>query len=488
MYVCTPQSICRAGLSRRDITPPIGIYHRMWGAADHAQATGVHRPLVATTLVLAPLDPQSKGPDRPADELVLIGIDHCMLWGGEMQTLRARVAADAGVDPARLCITLSHTHGVGLLGLERRHLPGGELIEPYLNELASQLVDSVRAARAGLEPATIVYDTGRCALATHRDLWDPDSEQYVSGYNPDGPTDDTVLVARITNAANRVLGTIVNYACHPTTLAWGSTLLSPDFVGAMREVVETATGGAPCLFLQGAGGDLGPRDGFTSDVAVVDRNGRQLGYAAMAAFEALPPPATRYQFQGAVISGATVGLWSHVPLESDERQPLARWHVRPSVLPLTYRNDLPRPEQLATELQQWSGREQAARSAGNLPAAADACAHVERCRRWQSRLATLPAGKAYPFSLVLARLGDAFWVMLEGEHYHWLQQILRDRFPEKPIVIATLSGGQTHTYLPTRDSYGTGVYEESVAIFAPGSLEMLAEEIIGAIERWTEED
>jgi hypothetical protein len=484
MDVRTPQSICSAGLSRRDITPPIGIYHRMWGASDHAQATGVHRPLLATALALAPLEPQWKGPDRAAEELVIVGIDHCMLWGGEMQTLRARVAAAAGVDPMRLCIALSHTHGVGLYGLERRNLPGGELIEPYFEQLAVRLAESVREARAKLEPATIVYGAGRCALATHRDLWDPNSEQYVSGYNPDGPTDDTVLVARITNDSGRPLGTIVNYACHPTTLAWGSTLLSPDFVGAMREVVESATGGAPCLFLQGAGGDLGPREGFTSDVTVADRNGRQLGYAAMAALEALPPPATRYQFQGAVVSGATVGLWGHVPLDSKERQSLARWQVRPSVLPLTYRNDLLRPEQVAADLQHWSEREQAARSTGDQRAAQEACAQVERCSRWQSRLATLPVGKTYPFSLVLARLGDAFWLTLEGEHYHWLQQILRDRFPEKPIVIATLSGGQTHTYLPTRDSYGTGVYEESVAIFAPGSLEILAEEISGAIERW----
>ncbi|HEX4147728.1 MAG TPA: hypothetical protein VHY20_02020, partial [Pirellulales bacterium] len=393
MDVRTPQSICRAGLSRRDITPPIGIYHRMWGASDHAQATGVHRPLVATALVLTPLEPQCKGPDRPAEELVLVGIDHCMLWGGEMQSLRARVAAGAGVDPARLCIALSHTHGVGLYGLERRHLPGGELIEPYFEQLAAILAEAVREARNKLEPATIVYGTGRCALATHRDLWDPDGEQYVSGYNPDGPTDDTVLVARITSAANQPLGTIVNYACHPTTLAWGSTLLSPDFVGAMREVVESATGGAPCLFLQGAGGDLGPREGFTSDVAVADRNGRQLGYAAMAAIEALPPPATRYQFQGAVVSGATVGLWAHMPLDASERQPLARWQVRPSVLPLAYRKDLLRPEQVTAELKDWSEREQAARSAGDLRAAADACAQVERSRRWQSRLATLPAGK-----------------------------------------------------------------------------------------------
>ena len=48
--VDTPQSRCRAGLARGDITPPVGIYHRMWGAATHDRAIGVHRPLEATAL------------------------------------------------------------------------------------------------------------------------------------------------------------------------------------------------------------------------------------------------------------------------------------------------------------------------------------------------------------------------------------------------------------------------------------------------------
>ena len=170
----------------RDITPPIGIYHRMWGASDHARATGVHRPLVATALVLRRSNHSGKEPiAQPKNRAV--GIDHCMFWGGEMQTLRARVAAQAGVDPARLCIALSHTHGVGLLGLERRHLPGGELIEPYLEELASRLAESVRGSSDRARTGHDVYGTGRCALATHRDLWDPNGEQYVSGYNPEGP-------------------------------------------------------------------------------------------------------------------------------------------------------------------------------------------------------------------------------------------------------------------------------------------------------------
>ena len=42
----TPQSICAFGLARADITPPVGIYHRMWGAAAHDPiAPGMHRPL-----------------------------------------------------------------------------------------------------------------------------------------------------------------------------------------------------------------------------------------------------------------------------------------------------------------------------------------------------------------------------------------------------------------------------------------------------------
>ena len=51
-HVDTPQTRCQVGVARGDITPPVGIYHRMWGAAVHDKATGVHRPLLATLLWL----------------------------------------------------------------------------------------------------------------------------------------------------------------------------------------------------------------------------------------------------------------------------------------------------------------------------------------------------------------------------------------------------------------------------------------------------
>jgi len=90
-------------------------------------------------------------------------------------------------------------------------------------------------------------------------------------------------------AGQQTVASLVHYACHPTTRAWENTLISPDYVGALREEVERATG-APCTFMQGACGDLGPRHGFVGDPEVAEANGRELAYAALSALTALGPP------------------------------------------------------------------------------------------------------------------------------------------------------------------------------------------------------
>src|SRR5207244_2163726 len=87
-----------------------------------------------------------------------------------------------------------------------------------------------------------------------------------------------------------------------------------DYIGAAREVLETAYG-APSLFFHGASGELAPRDDYVGDPAVADRNGRQLGYAAAAAIEALPPAAARFVYTGIVASGANLGTWEYQPCE-----------------------------------------------------------------------------------------------------------------------------------------------------------------------------
>src|SRR5439155_2256435 len=189
----------------------------------------------------------------------------------------------------------------------------------------------------------------RCALAAHRDFWDADTKQFVCGFNPAGPADGTVLVAKAVADDGKVLGTVVNYACHPTTLAWQNTLISPDYVGSMRAVVEGYTG-SPCLFLQGASGDLGPRDGYVKETTVADRNGRQLGFAALSALEALLVPGTYFEYAGPVVSGAILGTWEHRPLTDEARAANGRWTARQFVVPLPYRQEVPTEEATRAEL------------------------------------------------------------------------------------------------------------------------------------------
>jgi hypothetical protein len=466
------------GVARDEITPPVGIYHRMWGAATHDRSTGVHRPLTATVLYLDNRRADSAAEDAKA----VVALDHCLLRPEEMNDLLERVSSEAEVPRDAILVFFSHTHAAGLMERQRAQLPGGDLIAPYLDRLAKRVAALVREARKQRGPAAIVFGSGRCDLAANRDYFDAERGEYVCGFNPEGVADDTVLVGRVSADNGEPLATIVNYACHPTTLAWENTRISPDYVGAMREVVEQATG-APCLFIQGASGDVGPRDGFVGDVAVADRNGRQLGYAVLSALESIPGPGMSYEYVGPVISGATLGIWEYVSVTAERQAELDIWRSRRLVVPLKYRHDLPELEELERERRKWQAREVEAKAAGDTLGFRDARAMVERMTRSLTRIRHLPPGDAYPYPVHLWRMGDSVWLGLEGEHYNRLQREIRSRFPRVPIVVGTLANGSNVSYLLDSQSYGKGLYQEKVSVLARGSLEKLIDSIAGEIRR-----
>ncbi len=482
----TPQSRCRLGVARCDITPPVGIYHRMWGAATHERASGVHRSLTATAVVFRAID-ESVGKSSDGDcEQIMIAVDHCLLWASEMEALLVAVARQGRVARERLLVVFSHTHAAGLMDTHRRDLPGGELIAPYLESLAAKLSESVREARAAVCSATIVYGTGHCSLAANRDFRDEASGQFVCGFNPAGEADDTVLVARATDDEGRVIATFINYACHPTTLAWENQLISPDFPGATREIVERAIP-APCVFLQGASGDLGPREGYVGDVTVADRNGRILGYAALSALEGLPPAATRFEYAGPVVSGATLGVWKHQPLPAESIVLSGAWRLARCTVSLAYRPELPTSEKVVAARSKFEAARKRAEETGDAALARDAHAMIERMDRQLTRLGALPAGMEIPLPVWLWQIGDAFWVAVEAEHYQRLQGALRQRFPGNPIMVLTLANGSRPSYVPTAEAYDTGVYPDTIALVARGSLEMLIDAIGARIAGWREE-
>src|SRR5262245_23604001 len=399
MHVDTPQTRCRAGIAWAGITPPVGIYHRMWGAATHDRAAGVHRPLTATALWLEPLTGGREQGQR------VVALEHCVPVKSESERSQQAAGWATEIASPQIHVSLSQTHAAGLMMRNRADFPGGDLIGPYLDGVASQVAELARQAIDSALPATIVYGTGRCNLAANRDFRDERKSIFVCGLNPDGPANDAVLVAKIVgdstsgsrlDARRPTIATLVNYACHPTTLAWDNTLISPDYVGAMRETVEQETG-APCMFLQGASGDLGPREGFVGDPEVADRNGRQLGYAVLSALQALPSAGTRYVYQGPVVSGAIIGAWKHEPFKKSNLDRQASWRCEKWAVDLPYRHDLPTTAATQEQQARWQGEEAKAREQGDAIRARECRARVEQMTRWLARLNELPPGKTFSF-------------------------------------------------------------------------------------------
>lgn len=435
---------CAAGVAVRDVTPPVGIYARSWGAARHDLAEGVHRPLTATAALLRPLD--GDGP-----ELALVALDIGWFpYRPDEKRIRGAILAATGLAEEALLINMSHTHGGANLNTQLADRPGGELVAPYLDSLVAAVSAAIVSARAHAQPAWITYGYGRCALAANRDLWAPDLGRYICGFNPEGPADDTVLVARVSADDGTALATMVNYACHPTTLAWQNRLLSPDYIGAMREVLEGVYG-APCLFLYGAAGELGPRDGFVGDPAVADRNGRQLAYAAAAALEALPPPGERMVYTGVVASGANLGTWDYRPLDPPDRARCGLLATRVVHVPLQRKTTLTPVDPPG-------------------PDGGDPLAEAEKAMRRTFIQAALGDEPVHQMPLWLWRLGDALVVGCPNEAYSQLQSELRARFARQPVLVLGCTNG-TVGYLPPRDRYGSGLYQEQQSPFAPGCLE-----------------
>ena len=390
------------------------------------------------------------------------------------------LGAAVNISPQRVLIGFSHTHAAGIFSAHRTDKPGGELIRPYLVSVQEKLADAARRAVVSMQPVVMTHAAGSCAMGRNRDYWDQKRGRYVCGFNPDAASDQTLMVVRITDASVRPVGTIVNYGCHPTTLAWDNTLVSPDYVGAMRELVEQHTE-APCVFALGACGDVGPQAGFVGDPHVADRNGRQLGFAALSTLMSMGPPQTDFVYQGPVVSGATLGTWAHVPFDATRAEQVKRFDGG------TYSVQLPTIDLLDSrtlrrDLDDWTQKAASADRDGHPIAARDAAAQAERARRWLERLESIPADRDFPLSFSVLRMGDALWVSCAGEPYACIEVELRRRLSRFAVIFTPLVGPMDVAYLLPADRYGKGLYQQEPSMLAAGCLERLVEAIAQKIE------
>jgi len=445
-----------AGAARGDITPPPGIYARNWGAATTEQASGVHRPLTATALVL--------GKESGGAPHVLLALD--LGWwrnAVDAERFHSGLLEELGLPEASLIVNLGHTHAGPVLSSACADRPGGEMVAGYLETVQQVCRETVERALKQMRPAVVTWRTGSCRLAKNRDFPDPaDPQRILCGWNPDGEADDTLLVGDVREFGGdgAPIAILVNYACHPTTLAWDNPLLSPDFPGAMRETVEGAHPGALTLFLQGASGELAPAEQYSGDPALADRHGRHLGYSVLACLEDAPRADHGLTYGGFLPSGAPLARWRAETISGVNRTLTA------SILPLKFRikPDFPRLDALREALHECTDpveAERLRRKIGVREMVGDSPEAVQKVWVW--------------------RLGDAWVIAQANEAYSLLQRSLRKGRKSVPVLVLNLSNGGSCGYLPPKDLYGSDQYAVWQTPFAEGSLEHLIESVTRSI-------
>ncbi|MCA9033263.1 MAG: alkaline ceramidase, partial [Planctomycetaceae bacterium] len=309
-------------------------------------------------------------------------------------------------------------------------------------------VEAIESALTSSFAGVLEWHSGSCQLASNRDLPEPDGERFLCGYNPENSADSTLVIGRLTDSAGSMRAILVNYACHPTTLAWENESISPDYIGAMRETIEQATG-ATAFYLHGASGELSPKHQYVGDVAVADRHGRQLGYATLATLFDMNPARQELAYTGVMESGAPLAVWQHR-------------EYSPSIEVIGNQSSIELP------LKDWP-------TADVLEQQRAACedrALQERLRRKRDIRRVLGDGTTHAVQFSVWKLGEAILVGSSCEAYSKLQTELRARFPNRTLVCMNLING-TIGYLPPEENYEFDIYQVWQTPFARGSLERL---------------
>jgi hypothetical protein len=267
----------RVGVAKTDITPPVGV--RMEGFEGRAfSALAVHDPLWVRALVL----------DDGERRAGIVALDICGVSEEMVAQVRDAASSCSGVSPDGLMIAATHTHS-------GPREPGDDASDDeraYWGSLPEKLIGVIGEAASAVEPARIGAASGWSAVGMNRRqrMW---GGGVWLGRNPLGPFDTEVGLVRVDRSDGAPLAGVLNYACHAVCLSHHNYLLSADYPGYAIHFLEERMGdGATGIFLNGACGDIDPREywegyGFANDSGFpqAESAGRDLAARAMAVWD-----------------------------------------------------------------------------------------------------------------------------------------------------------------------------------------------------------
>ncbi|HKX00218.1 MAG TPA: hypothetical protein VJN43_20935 [Bryobacteraceae bacterium] len=263
-FQVSPGSAFQAGFAERDITPDIGSEQ----PGDYRKSfhTKFHDACKVRAAVF----------DDAKTRVALVGVDALALPRALVLTARKEIRGRTGIAENAVLIGASHSHSSGPTAMV---LPGefdrsSPLVQRlayqdsscadrgYLDRVRAEIVHAVALASDSRQKALCGVGFGHEDKAAYnRRFRMKNGRTYTHPHqgNPDivgyaGPIDPQVGVIGAWSQDGRLLGSIVNYACHATTNPGG---ISANWIHYLEKTIRGATASdVPVVFLQGACGDI----------------------------------------------------------------------------------------------------------------------------------------------------------------------------------------------------------------------------------------
>lgn len=260
----------KAGISKIDITPPVGSYLQ-GHTARNKPSEKVHDPLYLKILSLN--DGSKRTVFITAD---LVGFSEKFILDLE------KLLKSERINPEECFISASHTH-TGPFILEGNLWTRNDtekFLPQYLSMLKGKIIEGIKETISKEQEVEINYGKGIADIGIINRRKKNQEGRFEMAPNPEGPRDCEISVITF-KRENTPLAILFNYSCHPTTLSTDIYEISADYPGVAQKIVEDYYG-CIALFTNGFCGDVRPAviEGYKfkgGDFEDIERMGRVLG-------------------------------------------------------------------------------------------------------------------------------------------------------------------------------------------------------------------
>jgi hypothetical protein len=194
--------------------------------------------------------------------------------------------------PQNVLMIASHNHSGTVIPYSFMDM--GKVDQDYFNRLEATILSDAALALSRLDGNYRLTQTAaRVTFGINRRLPNANGEIEMLP-NPAAPRDEQALILQFSDTASPRRLVLFNYACHADTLSSASNVITAEFPGAARRVIEAALPDIAAIYLPDCEAEINPnvtdeRGEFLGTYADVLRLGRELGESVTAALSVSPP-------------------------------------------------------------------------------------------------------------------------------------------------------------------------------------------------------